>query len=183
MEKDQCFHLGYIIRTFRNEGQVVARFEVDDYQAYEGMDIVFLEIGRGMGLVPFFIDKMVMRQKNEAVLTFTDVNDEKEALHLKGSAMYLPDVVLPQLEGKQFYFHEVTGWTVEDINFGEVGTIETVIENPSNPLFQILNSENKEILIPLHDHFIEEVDRENRKLIIKAPDGLIEMFLSDENDD
>jgi 16S rRNA processing protein RimM len=34
-----------------------------------------------------------------------------------------------------------------------------------------------EILIPMIDHFLVKIDRENKKVIMDLPEGLIEMYL------
>jgi 16S rRNA processing protein RimM len=51
-----------------------------------------------------------------------------------------------------------------------------VVDLAANPLFQIINGE-KEVLIPLIDGLVKSVDRKNKQLIIKAPEGLIELYL------
>ena len=38
--------------------------------------------------------------------------------------------------------------------------------------------DKKEILIPILDQVIQKVDRKAKKLYVKAPEGLIEMYLS-----
>jgi hypothetical protein len=35
----------------------------------------------------------------------------------------------------------------------------------------------KEILIPMVDHFLVKIDRDNKKVIMDLPEGLIEMYL------
>jgi 16S rRNA processing protein RimM len=44
--------------------------------------------------------------------------------------------------------------------------------------------EYTEILVPLNNDILKEVNRENKSLKIKAPEGLIEIYLNndDEND-
>jgi 16S rRNA processing protein RimM len=71
----------------------------------------------------------------------------------------------------------VVGFTVIDLNYGFVGLVETIIDLQVNPLIQILNGE-KEVLIPLVEGVVQEVDRANKILKIAAPAGLIELYLS-----
>ena len=91
--------------------------------------------------------------------------------------LYLPDAILPELSGTNFYDHEVVGFTVIDKNYGEVGKLEVVVDLKANPLLQIKNGE-KEILVPLIDGVVQKVDRDKKELHISAPEGLIEMYLS-----
>ena len=47
-----------------------------------------------------------------------------------------------------------------------------------SPMFVIQNEQGKEILIPLVDHWIQKVDRENKQILLDLPEGLIDVFLS-----
>ena len=84
--------------------------------------------------------------------------------------------MLPKLEGNKFYFHEVIGFEVEDKRLGIVGEIQSINDTTAQPLFEVLN-DGIEILIPMIDHFLVKIDRENKKVIMDLPEGLIEMYL------
>ena len=51
-----------------------------------------------------------------------------------------------------------------------------IIEYPTQSLIQIIK-DDKEILIPIHEDIVKNVDREGKKIYIKAPSGLIDMYL------
>ena len=52
--------------------------------------------------------------------------------------------------------------------------------NPSSqPIFEI-EHEGQQILIPLHDDFLKEVNRKDKRIIVEAPEGLIELYLNEE---
>jgi 16S rRNA processing protein RimM len=84
--------------------------------------------------------------------------------------------MLPKLTGNKFYFHEVIGFEVEDKRLGVVGTIQSINDSTAQPLFEVLK-DDVEILIPMIDHFLVKIDRENKKVIMDLPEGLIEMYL------
>ena len=84
--------------------------------------------------------------------------------------------MLPELEGDQFYFHEITGFTVIDQNYGEVGIIKSINDNTAQALFEIMQGD-KEILIPVNDDFIKKVDKENKQILLETPPGLIDIYL------
>ena len=46
----------------------------------------------------------------------------------------------------------------------------------AQPLFEVLNGE-VEMLIPMIDQFLVKIDRENKKVIMNLPEGLVEMYL------
>ena len=173
MTKEECYRLGNITKPFGYKGQMVFYLDVDTPQDYAGLDSAFVETKTG--LVPYFF-KVDNLNGNKAVVTFEDLTPD-EAHALAGHDLYLPLDLLPKLTGNQFYFHEVTGFRVVDSQYGDIGTLQTVIEYPAQPLFQIVK-EGKEILIPVIDPVIKQVDRENKTLYITAPNGLIDLYLN-----
>ncbi len=65
---------------------------------------------------------------------------------------------------------------MEDVNYGYVGVITGINDSTAQPLFEV-NSNGTEVFIPMIDHFIKKVDRENKKITVETPKGLIEMYL------
>ena len=93
-----------------------------------------------------------------------------------GCELYLPLSFLPKLEGNQFYYHEVIGFEIEDQRLGVFGKIVSINDSTAQPLFEVLNGA-VEMLIPMIDHFLVKIDRENKKVIMNLPEGLVEMYL------
>ena len=93
---------------------------------------------------------------------------------------YLPLELLPQLEGNKFYYHEVIGFSMEDLHYGNIGVITGINDQSAQALFEV-KKDTTELLIPMIDEFIKQVDRKNKKIIVQTPDGLIDMYL-DESD-
>lgn len=172
MTKEECYLLGKITKPFGIKGQVVMFLDVDCPEDYAELDSAFVEV-KG-NLVPYFfrIDNI---NGNKAVATFEEIASE-EALALVGHDLYLPLDLLPKLTGNQFYFHEVVGFRIVDEEKGDIGIIQTVIDYPAQPLFQIMK-DGVEILVPVIDPVIKKVDRENKTIYIKAPNGLIDLYL------
>lgn len=177
MTKDECFYIGRITKPFGVKGQVIFFLDVDDPDEYAGLDSVLVETKNG--LVPYFIEDLQFNASNKAIVTFEELTPDESAA-LIGHELYLPLDLLPKLEGNKFYFHEVVGFEVVDDEKGPIGRLESVIEYPAQPLFQIMNC-GKEILVPVIDEVIKEVDRKNRLLYIDAPSGLIDLYLEDNN--
>ena len=173
MKKEDCFYLGIITKPFGYKGELVIYLDVDDPTQYIDLPTVLVEMGNG--LVPFFIEKLSLKNNN-ATIRLQDVSPEM-ALTLVKKELYLPLNLLPKLKGNKFYFHEVIDFDVIDSEKGLVGKIEKVLDYPAQPILQVLNSDNKEILIPIADDIVLKVDRKNKKMEVKVPQGLIELFL------
>ena len=124
----------------------------------------------------FFIENSNLHKNDFLRVRFEYVPNEEEADALLGNAVYLPLKMLPKLTGNKFYYHEVIGFEVEDQRLGIVGKIQSINDSSAQPLFEVLNGEI-EILIPMIDLFLVKIDRENKKVIMNLPEGLIEMYL------
>ncbi|AJH13530.1 16S rRNA processing protein RimM [Myroides profundi] len=107
---------------------------------------------------------------------FEESNSEEDADRLVGSEIYLPLTMLPKLEGNKFYYHEITGFDVIDTNEGEIGQLKRVNDSNYQPLFEI-DFNGTEILVPMIDELIHKVDRENKKLYLNVPVGLLDIYL------
>ncbi len=176
MNINDCFYLGRVTKPWGVKGQMVLFLDVDTPEDYAGLDSAFVEV-KGT-LVPYFfhVDSL---NDNKAVVTFEEITPA-EATALAGHVIYLPLDLLPKLEGNRFYFHEVVGFKVIDSTHGDIGSLAEVIEYPAQPLFRILKN-GTEILVPVIDKVIDKVDREGKTLYISAPNGLIELYLGDVN--
>lgn len=172
MQKEDCFNLGKITKPFGLKGEVVIFLDVDEPNNYANLDSVFVEVRNQ--LVPFFIQNIRING-NKATVQFEDITPEQTA-SIVGCNLYLPLDTLPKLTGKKFYFHEIIGFRVIDDEHGDIGTVASVIEYPAQPLFQIINN-GTEILLPVLDQLINNVDRENRTISVHAPEGLIDLYL------
>ena len=174
MRKEDCFYLGKIAKKFSFKGEVLIYLDTDEPDLYENMESVFVEFNNN--LVPFFIENSSLHKNDFLRVRFEDVNNEEEADCLLGSAIYLPLKMLPQLSGNKFYFHEVIGFEIEDQRLGVFGKIVAVNDSSAQTLFEVVNGE-VEILIPVIDHFLVKIDRENKKVVMNLPEGLVEMYL------
>ena len=174
MRKEDCFYLGKVAKKFSFKGEVLVYLDTDEPELYEEMESVFVEFNKN--LVPFFIDSSSLHKNDFLRVQFEDVDSEEEADKLLGCAVYLPLSHLPNLEGDKFYFHEVIGFEIEDQRLGVIGVIQSVNDSTAQPLFEVLNG-SVELLIPMIDLFLVEIDRPNKKVKMNLPEGLVEMYL------
>ncbi len=167
------FYLGLVTKTHGYDGKVVTFIDADDPTAYENMEMVFLNI-HGT-LVPYFIEERSLKS-NKLIVRFQDVTTEEQAAGLVKKEMYLPLSMLPKLSGNKFYYHEIKGYLVTDEHFGLVGTVKEVLDYPAQAVMQVFHEE-KEVLIPINDAVILKLNRKHKTILIKAPEGLLELYL------
>jgi 16S rRNA processing protein RimM len=174
MRKEDCFYLGKIAKKFSFKGEVLIYLDTDEPELYEDMESVFVEFNKN--LVPFFIENSNLHKGDFLRVKFEDIDTEADADEIMGCEIHLPLSMLPKLEGNKFYFHEVIGFEIEDQRLGVFGKIVSINDTSAQPLFEVVNG-NVEILVPMIDQFLVKIDRENKKVVMNLPEGLVEMYL------
>ncbi|MEZ5173519.1 MAG: ribosome maturation factor RimM [Bacteroidia bacterium] len=170
MKHEACFQIGTIIKKAGHDGKLNLQLDCDDPEQYINTESVFLDIhGK---LVPFFVEQFRILNSQTAHLKLEDVDDAETSANLIGCDVFLPLELLPPLEGTSFYYHEVIGFAVKrKSDEGEIGRIASVFEHGMNDLF-ILDSPNGEILIPIAEDWIVEVNRDEKFILMDLPEGI-----------
>lgn len=174
MQKKDCFYLGKIVKKYSFKGEVLAKLDTDEPELYDHLESVFVELRNN--LVPFFIESSQLHKSDLLRLKFEEVDTEQDADSIMKCDLYLPLEFLPKLEGNKFYFHEVIGFSIEDTRFGPIGTIKAINDSTAQALFEI-DRDGIEILIPMNDEFIKEVNRDTKTIVVETPEGLIDLYL------
>ena len=173
MTKDKCFYVGKIVKTHGLKGEVTLRIDNEQFDEIEELNYFLLDVNEQ--LIPYFIEDIAYHS-NKAFVLFQDLKTLEVAGQLVGKSAYLPLELLPEKTGNDFYSHEVVDYLVVDEEKGELGKVNEIIEYPTQSIIQIIR-DGKEILIPIHDDIIKDVNRDEKKIYIKAPSGLIDMYL------
>ena len=176
MNKDQCFQIGRVAKVHGLRGEVNVVLDVDYPEDYEGLEHLFLEQkGR---LVPFFLEHFVIQPGGKALMKFEDLNSLDQVEPLVGLEMYLPLTELPQLEDDQYYYHDLIGFEVIDENLGLIGPVEIIYDLETQDLLGVTHK-GKEVLIPIQDGIIRNVDKAAKKVYCQLPEGLLDIYLED----
>jgi 16S rRNA processing protein RimM len=174
MKKEECFYLGKIVRKYSFKGEVLAKLDTDEPELYTEMASIFIDFGPN--LIPFFIDRSQLHKSTLLRIKFEDVDTEEDAEDLMGAGLYLPLDMLPDLEGDQFYYHEIIGFTAVDKAFGQIGKITGINDTTAQAIFEI-DRDGNQVLIPMIDDFIKKLDRDKKEIHLDVPEGLIDLYL------
>jgi 16S rRNA processing protein RimM len=174
MDIKDCFNLGYIAKLHGFKGEVSLFLDVTDPSNYSELKLIYLEVLPDQ-LVPFSILKIKSMNKGFAVVQLNGIDSESKAKELLRKNVYLPLILLPELNETEFYDHEIIGFKVVDTNEGGIGFAQQVIDLSSNPLLQI-DWDGKEVLVPLFKGLVKHVDRNSKELLVELPPGLLDLY-------
>ncbi|MEK9560583.1 MAG: ribosome maturation factor RimM, partial [Flavobacteriaceae bacterium] len=106
-------------------------------------------------------------------MKFEGVDSELDAIALIGKSIYRPLSELPELEEGQYYYHELISFEVVDRSFGSIGELVGVNDSSTQAIF-IIDHKGKEVLLPAVDEIIDSIDKDQKRILVSAPNGLIE---------
>ena len=178
MRKEDCYYLGKITRRHGLQGNVILKLDTDQPEMYNKLESIFVEIN-GL-LVPFFIEKQQWH-KDDKIITFRNATEAMVEQSV-GKHTYLPLSTLPKLTGKQFYYHEVTGYAIHDQNGQNCGNIVEVNDQTAQHYF-VLDLNGKPVIIPIIKDWITDLNREEKVFTMTLPDGLLDVFLTPAQND
>lgn len=165
---DQFYQIGQVLKSNGTDGQVVISLsaaDAEDISEKEPVYIFFDELP-----VPYFISKPVRRGSNKILCYLTDTRTLEDAEELCGRGIYLRDEDCGGDDDMN-----LTGWTVNG-----VATVVDIEDIPGNPCLVVrvdkstaFNMKGQEVLIPLHEDLISQMDEAQKTLRMDLPEGLL----------
>ena len=170
--KADCDKVGFFKKTHGVSGELVLEYEPQFEYSIESADRFFVEL-EGL-LVPFFIveDGFRFKTENSAILTFDGVESEKYAKRMVGSSVFLfKDEIIVMTD--ELSDSELVDYLLVDEKLGEIGIIDQIDNYSGNIVFTV-NFKGKELLVPFNEDFLLEIDKQNKVIKLRLPEGLFD---------
>ena len=162
-----------LIKVKNLEGGLVVRARAGlPFLLEEGMEVTFVPPVLRMPRSSV-VRKVVEQGDGRFVVYFRDVPSIDEAEKLQGHFCLMSKDDLP--EGWDEDEWPIAGFSVELLSGEHVGQVSEVIENPAHPLLSVVREGSGDVLIPLVEEFIVEVDAEGSRIVMDLPQGLLDL--------
>ena len=173
MSSNQFVEIGTIQRTHGVSGEFQVVWNDDFYLEGQNLESVFIEFD---GIpVPFFIVSIRSKGDDKALVKLDDVEDVNIADELVGLKLLLPADQIVQND--ELLLSDLIGYTLISDQKLVVGKIVDYQEYQSNSVFTLLHQSGAEVMIPVVDELIVEVDTDQKTITMVVPDGLIDLYL------
>jgi 16S rRNA processing protein RimM len=172
--KEEITSVGKTGKTHGVKGEITVYFDKQNFNE-EQISFFIFEID-GI-FVPFFIEDYRFKTDTTALYKFQGIDEEPQANELTNKTLYVKNEFVGEEDDDSLRIF--IGYAVEDATVGNVGVVADVDESTENRLF-IINKGEEEILIPVTDDFMVDIDEENRKIYMNLPVGLVDMDLAEE---
>lgn len=174
MKVEEAFYIGYITKTKGLKGELQLFFEYDAPDLLD-LDVVFAEINGK--LVPFFVNSCKLQSNSTGNLYFDDIDHIDKAQALVKKKVYLPLTKMPDRSDEDFHYTDLKGFIVSDETFGELGEIIEVNEYPQQ-FVATVSYKDTEILFPLNEDMIIEIDEDESTILVDLPEGLLDIYMN-----
>lgn len=112
--------------------------------------------------------------KNMFILQFDQFSNINDVEKYKGSLLKIEAKEQQPLEEGEYYYHEIIGCKVVTEEGQELGLVSEVLTPGANDVWVVSLPKGKQLLLPVIDDVILEVDIANKTIRIHLMEGLME---------
>ena len=113
-------------------------------------------------------------QNDRVVLKLAGYDDVETAKELVGFEFAIPESERVQLPSDYYYDWELEGCTVK-VGSESIGKVQSVIRTGGTEILAIADEHGKEVLIPLVDSIVVEIDATAKTIVVDPPEGLLDL--------
>ena len=158
--------IAQVLKSNGREGELLVGFVGIAPEDIDLEEPVFIEFD---GLpVPFYFESFTPRGNTRALVRLTGVRNLTDAEELVGRDVCAEDDLYEDEE------EDLTGWTVLDADGTEVGTVTAHEYIPGNPCIWV-ETGHGEVLVPLREELVLDVDEQKETLRMTIPEGLLNL--------
>lgn len=169
---ENYFKIGKLVATYRLQGELILQHSLGKKTSLKGLETFFIEDKKD-SFIPWFIESAKIKSDTEIFIKPEGISTKEEAHKLLQKEVWLLENDFKKYAGASAPI-SLLGFSIinEDEDLGE---ILEVIEQPHQVLCKIMLND-KEALIPIHEEFLDKIDKKGRKVYVTLPDGLVEIY-------
>lgn len=166
-------NIGKVVSAFGLKGELIVLHHLGKKIAVSKIKVIFLEQKKDE-MLPYFIENIRKKGEGDLFLKLEGINSKEAATKFLRRDVWMKEeeIQLHTLKNNPIGW---VGYRVLDKGH-DLGIILEIIEQPHQILCR-LEMDSKEVLIPINDNTLEKVDHKTRSVLLKLPDGLLEVYL------
>ena len=167
---EDFFRVGVIANTHGIRGEVKIFPTTDDVKRFDYLKEAYIDAGKEKIKVEV---SNVRYFKNLVIVKFKGIDNINDIERYKGKDLLVTRENALPLEEGEYYLADIIGanvYTEDGILFG---SLEDVIETGANLVYSVQH-EGKEVLLPVIDDCVKEVNVEEKKVIVDIMKGLLD---------
>lgn len=131
-----------------------------------------VEVFMGEDLQPLHIQS-TRWHKQLLLILFNEYHDPESAGECRNQLVYVPTVDRPALPEGEYYQHQLIGLRVISSDGDDLGSIEKILDTGANDVLILRSPQGSEILLPMIESVIGEIDLEQGEMRVNLLPGLV----------
>jgi 16S rRNA processing protein RimM len=120
--------------------------------------------------VPFYIEHTKAEFADEMIMKLRSIDSVEQASTYIGKPLLMPVKQVKVVKNANDW--NLEGYTMLDEQMGELGIITGIIDNTYQSL-ALVNYQGREIMVPLVDEIVLEINDKKKEVFVAIPDGLL----------
>lgn len=178
LKKENFEAIGSLGRAHGIQGEISAKLSVDlSGLGEEARSELFLMLEEEGLLIPYRVLKLRPKNQDLDLITFSGITTKEQAEALTGRAVWLDKDYLDSDEAEELFgLEHYTGYELYQAGSREpIGRIEEIDDTTINTLLRVLTPLGQELILPISEELIDEVDLPQHRLYLHIPEGLLEL--------
>jgi len=168
---EDFFRIGVITKPHGLKGEVKVFPTTDDAKRFKKLKKCIIRTKKGdieaeKKSCKFF--------KNLVILSFVGYDDINEVEAFRNCDIYVSREDAVPLEEGEYYISDVIGSDVYEDNGSHLGTVNDVLQTGANDVFTVAMENGMELLIPVINDCVIDIDTEGKKVIVKLMKGMLD---------
>ena len=163
--------IGTIISKHGFNGSLILKVFDKDSDNLSKLNFLFIEINEKY--IPFKLDSINNFKNRSCKIKFNEVNDDIYANQLISKSVFVKSDDYPDIKKEISVYSEIINFSAFN-NEEKIGEIININENLPQPVFEI-NYKSKIVMVPIHKDLIIKIDKENKNIFLRIPDGLLDI--------
>lgn len=143
----------------------------DNPERFHNEVTLWIESGSGYTKL---ITESIRYISGKPVVKIEGYNSREQVSELTNEYLYIGSNDLGKLPEGSYYIFDLIGCRVTDINNRELGLVCDVLSYPANDVWVIEVKNGEKVLFPAVENFIDVVDIEKRRIVIRPPEGIFD---------
>lgn len=165
--------IGKIVATHGLQGALILKHIAGNSAWLKKDDVLFIEL-RKESYIPHFVTQCKSANDEEYIVQVEDIATVEDARKLIGKQVYIKDDVLAGAATDTPLLW--IGFNLVDKQKGSLGQIEDVMQAGAQWLAK-LTINDREVLVPLVEQMLLDVNVRNKYIRIDLPEGLIDVYM------
>lgn len=160
--------VGKIVNTHGVKGCIKVLALTDDIDRFDELEYVYTELDNKKREI-----QNVWYRNGMVYLELEGITNMDDALKFKESYASIDETQLKKLPKNTYYVFELEGLDVYSTENEYIGKVKEVFQTGANDVYEVVK-DNKSYYIPAIKDVVKEVNLNDKKIIIKIIEGLLE---------